>query len=68
MSNIKEILVPDIGNFSEVEIIEVLVKVGDNIKTEDPIVTLETEKASMEIPSPFSGTIQDLKIKAGFVS
>ena len=65
MSNIKEILVPDIGNFSEVEIIEVLVKVGDNIKTEDPIVTLETEKASMEIPSPFSGTIQDLKIKVG---
>lgn len=65
MSIIKEIHVPDIGNFSAVEIIEVSVKTGDTIKAEDPLVTVETEKASMEIPSPFSGVIQDLKVKLG---
>lgn len=65
MSTIKEIHVPDIGNFSAVEVIEVLVKTGDTVKVEDTLVTLETEKASMEIPSPFSGVIQDLKVKVG---
>lgn len=65
MSTIKEIHVPDIGNFSAVEIIEVSVKTGDTVKAEDSIVTLETEKASMEIPSPFSGVITDLKVKMG---
>lgn len=65
MSNLKDILVPDIGNFSEVEIIEVSVKAGDTVKAEDTIVTLETEKASMEIPSPYSGKIHDLKVKLG---
>lgn len=65
MSTIKEIHVPDIGNFSAVEIIEVSVKTGDTVKAEDTLVTLETEKASMEIPSPFSGVIKDLKVKLG---
>jgi pyruvate dehydrogenase E2 component (dihydrolipoamide acetyltransferase) len=65
MSTIKEIHVPDIGNFSSVEVIEVSVKPGDAIQAEGTLITLETEKASMEIPSPFSGTIQDLKVKVG---
>lgn len=65
MSTIKEIHVPDIGNFDSVEVIEVSVKAGDDIQAEDTLVTLETEKASMDIPSPFSGKIQDLKIKVG---
>lgn len=65
MSTIKEIHVPDIGNFASVEVIEVSIKPGDTIQAEDTLVTLETEKASMEIPSPFGGKIQDLKVKVG---
>ena len=53
------ILVPDIGDFESVEIIEVLVKVGDTIKKDDPIVTLESDKSSVEVPSPYSGTISN---------
>ena len=49
--------VPDIGDFDSVEIIEVLVKVGDQINKDDPIVTLESDKSSVEVPSPFSGKI-----------
>lgn len=62
---IKEVTVPDIGNFSEVEVIEVPVKAGAKVDKEDTLITLETEKASMDIPSPYSGIIKDLKIKVG---
>ena len=62
---IKQILVPDIGNFKDVSIIEVLVKVGDTISAEDNLVTLETDKAAMEVPSPFAGTIREMKVKVG---
>lgn len=62
---IKEVTVPDIGNFSEVEVIEVPIKEGTKINKEDTLITLETEKASMDIPSPFSGTIKELKIRVG---
>ena len=54
------ILVPDIGDFESVEIIEVLVKEGDTIDKDDPIVTLESDKSSVEVPSPYSGTILKL--------
>ena len=60
-----EISVPDIGDFESVEIIEILVKPGDVIKKNDPIVTLESDKSSVEVPSPFSGKIFSLKVKIG---
>jgi pyruvate dehydrogenase E2 component (dihydrolipoamide acetyltransferase) len=60
-----EIIIPDIGSFDDVDVIEVLVSVGDNIKTDDPLITLETEKASMDIPATASGVIKELKIKVG---
>ena len=63
MSN--NITVPDIGDFESVEIIEVLVKVGDQVEQNDPIVTLESDKSSVEVPSPFSGKISELNVKVG---
>ncbi|WP_275099825.1 dihydrolipoyl dehydrogenase [Sedimenticola hydrogenitrophicus] len=65
MSNIEQIHVPDIGEFEDVEIIEILVSAGDAINIDDPLLTLESDKASMEIPSPFSGTVQELFVKLG---
>ncbi|MDC6465551.1 biotin/lipoyl-binding protein, partial [Pelagibacteraceae bacterium] len=60
-----EIPVPDIGDFEKVEVIEVLVKSGDIIKKNDPIVTLESDKSSVEVPSPLDGKILSLKVKVG---
>ena len=60
-----EIKVPDIGDFKNVEIIEVLVKEGDQIKKNDPILTLESDKSSVEVPSPFDGKISSIKVKVG---
>ena len=65
MSKIKDVLVPDIGEFDAVEVIEVLVKSGDTVSVEDPLLTMESDKASMDVPSPFSGTVKTVKIKAG---
>ena len=61
----KNISVPDIGDFKDVEIIEVLVKPGDEIKKNDPVVTLESDKSSVEVPSPFEGRISELRVKIG---
>jgi pyruvate dehydrogenase E1 component len=61
----QNIVVPDIGDFESVEIIEVLVKIGDQINKDDPIVTLESDKSSVEVPSPFSGKISELSVKIG---
>jgi len=65
MSKIKDVLVPDIGEFDAVEVIEVLVKSGDTVSAEDALLTMESDKASMDVPSPFSGTVKTVKIKAG---
>ena len=65
MATIKQVQVPDIGNFKEVEIIEVAVKAGDTVKAEDTLVTLETDKATMDVPSPVSGVVKELRIKVG---
>ncbi|MDX1610068.1 MAG: biotin/lipoyl-containing protein, partial [Halofilum sp. (in: g-proteobacteria)] len=65
MSETKEVPVPDIGDFDEVEVIEVLVSEGDTIEAEDSLITLESDKASMEIPAPFGGTVKDVKVKVG---
>ena len=61
----QNIIIPDIGDFESVEVIEVLVKVGDQINKDDPIVTLESDKSSVEVTSPFSGKISELKVKIG---
>ena len=60
-----EIKVPDIGDFKNVEIIEILIKEGDEVNKNDPIITIESDKSSVEIPSPFSGKISELKVKVG---
>ncbi len=64
-AGIAEVRVPDIGDFKDVPIIEVMVKPGDSVKPEQPLVTLESDKASMEVPSPLGGVVQDLKVKLG---
>jgi pyruvate dehydrogenase E2 component (dihydrolipoamide acetyltransferase) len=60
-----EIKVPDIGDFKEVEVIEILIKVGDTVKAEQSLITVESDKASMEIPSSHAGVVKELKIKLG---
>ena len=65
MGAIKEVLVPDIGDFKDVPIIEILVKSGDTVRAEDSVVTLESDKATMEVPSPYAGVVRDLKVKIG---
>ncbi|NVK23921.1 MAG: E3 binding domain-containing protein, partial [Gammaproteobacteria bacterium] len=64
MAEIKDILVPDVGG-DEVEIIEICVAVGDSIAEEDAIVTVESDKASMDIPAPFAGTVKEIKVSDG---
>jgi dihydrolipoamide dehydrogenase len=65
MSNPIEIKVPDIGDFSDVDVIEVLVGAGDTVEVDDPLITLESDKASMDIPSPQAGVIKEMRIAAG---
>jgi len=64
-AGIKQVLVPDIGDYKDVSIIEVMVKAGDTIRAEDNLVTLETDKAAMEVPSPYAGVIKEMKVKVG---
>ena len=61
----KQVLVPDIGDFEKVEIIEILVRNGDNIKKNDPIVTLESDKSSVEVPSIYEGVVENINVKIG---
>ena len=65
MPTTKNVNLPDIGDFDSVDVIEILVKIGDFVKENDSIITLETDKATMEIPAPFSGKIINLEIKVG---
>ncbi len=65
MSSIKNIELPDIGDFDEVEVIEILVSVGDKIDADDSIITLESDKASMEIPTPSAGTVTKIDVNIG---
>ena len=60
-----DVKVPDIGDFKEVAVIEVLVKPGDTIKVEQSLITVESDKASMEIPSSHAGVVKELKVKLG---
>ncbi|MFS2107879.1 biotin/lipoyl-containing protein, partial [Ralstonia sp. Ralssp135] len=65
MSQVVEIKVPDIGDYKDVPVIEVLVKAGDTVNAEDSLVTLESDKATMDVPSPKSGVVKEVKIKVG---
>src|SRR4051812_48450322 len=65
MAELKDVVVPDIGDFSDVPIIEVMVSPGDTVAEEDPLVTLESDKATMDVPAPFAGLVKDLKVKTG---
>ena len=61
----QKIIVPNIGDFKEVEVIEVLVREGQKIKKDESVITLESDKSSVEVPSNFSGTIKKINIKVG---
>ena len=65
MANAIEVKVPDIGDFKNIPVIEILVKPGDTVRAEDPLVTLESDKATMEVPSPVAGTVREIRIKVG---
>ncbi len=65
MSSVIEVKVPDIGDFKDVPIIEVLVKPGDSVNQEDSLITLESDKATMEVPSPEAGVVKEIKVKLG---
>ena len=61
----QEIKVPDIGDFSDVPVIEIHVAVGDTVAAEDPLVTLESDKATLDIPAPVAGTVTELRVAVG---
>lgn len=65
MANTQKILLPDVGDFDAIEVIEVIIKTGDSINRDDSIIILESDKATMEIPSPFSGVIKTINVKVG---
>ncbi|MGB5671029.1 MAG: FAD-dependent oxidoreductase, partial [Sedimenticolaceae bacterium] len=65
MSKLVEVKVPDIGDFSDVDVIDVLVSVGDRVAVDDALITLESDKASMDIPSPQAGVVREMKISVG---
>ncbi|MBX9917293.1 MAG: dihydrolipoyllysine-residue acetyltransferase [Nitrosomonas sp.] len=65
MAELKKVLIPDIGDFKEVPVIEVLVKAGDIVKAEDSLITLESDKATIEIPAPYPGLVKEILVKAG---
>ena len=65
MAEVKEVVVPDIGDFTDVPVIEILVAVGDEVGVDDPLVALESDKATMEVPAPFAGSVAELKVSVG---
>ncbi|MBV9003842.1 MAG: biotin/lipoyl-binding protein, partial [Solirubrobacterales bacterium] len=65
MSELSEVRVPDIGDFADVPVIEIHVSPGDEVALEDPLVTLESDKATMDVPAPFSGVVKQLSVKIG---
>src|SRR4051812_16607926 len=65
MSNMNDIKVPDIGDFKDVPVIEIFVKPGDTVKAEDPLVSLESDKATMDVPAPRGGKVKSIAVKLG---
>ena len=65
MAEMKQVVVPDIGNYKDVPVIEIMVKVGDAVKAEQSLLTLETDKATMDVPAPFDGVVKEVNVKVG---
>ncbi|MDE1884605.1 MAG: dihydrolipoamide acetyltransferase, partial [Xanthomonadaceae bacterium] len=65
MAELKQAKVPDIGNYTNIPVIEVLVKPGDTVARDQGLVTLESDKATMEVPAPFAGVVREVKVKVG---
>lgn len=65
MAEVKQVLVPDIGNFKDVSVIEVAVKAGDKVAAEQALISLETDKATIDVPAPFDGVVKEVKVKVG---
>ena len=65
MADIQEARVPDIGGHDNVPVIEVMIKPGDRVEKEQSLITLESDKATMEVPAPFAGTVKEVKLKVG---
>jgi len=65
MSNSIDIKVPDIGDFKDVPVIEIFVKPGDTVKKDDSLLVLQSDKATLEVPSPMAGVVSELKVKIG---
>ena len=65
MVEVKQVLIPDIGDFKNIPVVELLVKSGDTVKGEDPLISLESDKATMEVPSPFTGIVKEIYVKEG---
>src|SRR5438067_12425529 len=65
MNSLIDIKVPDIGDFKDVPVIEIFVKPGDKVKSEDPLIALESDKATMEVPAPRDGVVQSVAVKVG---
>jgi pyruvate dehydrogenase E2 component (dihydrolipoamide acetyltransferase) len=65
MASLKDVLVPDIGDFKDIPVIEVLVKPGDKVSPEESLITLESDKATMEVPAPFGGIVKKMNVKVG---
>ena len=64
-TDVVSVEVPDIGDFEDVPVIEILVSPGDTVETDDPLLTLESDKATMDVPAPFAGTIKDIQVSVG---
>ena len=65
MAENNTITLPDVGDFKDIEVIEVLIAVGDDVEAEQSIIILESDKATMEIPSPFAGKVESIVVKVG---
>lgn len=64
-AGLAEVRIPDIGDFKDVPVIEIFVKVGDSVKAEDPLLSLESDKATMDVPAPLAGTVREIKVQVG---
>jgi len=65
VAEVKKVLVPDIGDFEDIPVIEIMVKSGDSVQVEDPLIVLESDKATVEVPSPYAGVIREIKVQMG---
>ncbi len=64
-ADVVEVEVPDIGDFEDVPVIEILVSPGDQVALDDPLLTLESDKATMDVPAPFAGVVREVRVKVG---